>query len=217
MALECEAKLKVPDLECIRAKLDKLGATNEGGCLERNWVLDDAEGSLRRSGKLLRVRSLGGDEAVLTVKLPVAGGAFKSREEIETMVDSSGDLLRQLGVLGFKAIWIYEKFRQTWLWRDCVLALDECPEMGYFVEIEGAPERIRAVAGELGLDPAAHIPDTYLGLWTKHLAVLGQPLRDMVFSGGTTARRNRSSITTRVGIGRRVPEREAKRESEEEY
>ena len=181
MSLECEAKLKVPDLGRIQVKLKRLGASNDGRCLERNWVFDDLESSFRKSGKLLRVRSMGGDSGVLTIKIPVVGGEFKNREEIETMVDSTTDLLRQLDVLGFRIIWIYEKYRQTWCWHDCVLALDECPELGCFVEIEGTPECIREAATELGLDPDAHIEDNYLGLWTKHLTALGQSFRNMVF------------------------------------
>ena len=181
MGLECEAKLKVPDLKRIQARLGEFGALNKGGSLERNWVLDDSEGSLRRNEKLLRIRGTGGDGGVLTVKTPAPGGEFKNREEIETTVDSTADLLRQFGALGFRVVWIYEKLRQTWGWRDCVFALDECPEIGCFVEIEGTPERIRAAAAELGLDPDAHIEDNYMGLWTKHLAALGQPFRDMVF------------------------------------
>ncbi len=206
MALECEAKLKVSDLERIRIRLDKLGAANEGECLERNWVLDDAGGDLRRRGVLLRVRNVGGEDGILTVKLPITGGEFKSREEIETMADSTADLLRQLEVLGFRPVWRYEKYRQTWLWRDCVLALDECPEMGYFVEIEGAPDHIRDVAADLGLDAGQHIQDNYLGLWQKHLEAKGQPLRDMVFSEntGAEAKQNRGRSTTRIMISKKT-------------
>lgn len=183
MAKECEAKLKVSDLGSIRKRLESLGAANEGGGLERNWVLDRPDGSLRDNSVLLRVRNLGSIDGVLTVKRPVKGGGeFKTREEIECMVDSTDDMLRQLKAIGFRVAWIYEKRRQNWLWRDCVLSLDECPEMGTFIEIEGTPDKIREVAKELGLDVKNHIEDNYLGLWQKHLDSLGQARRDMVFS-----------------------------------
>lgn len=182
MAREIEAKLKVDNLDIIRRRLDELGAANEGECLERNWVLDTPEQSLRKTGRLLRVRTMGGPSAVLTVKHSVEGGEFKTREEVESMVDSADDLLRQLEMIGFGTTWIYEKRRQTWLWRDCVLALDELPEIGYFVEIEGAPEKIYAVANELGLDAGQHIDDNYLGLWMKHLRARGEAPRNMIFA-----------------------------------
>lgn len=181
MARECEAKLRVDSLDAIRNRLTALGAANEGDCLEKNWVLDDSSGRLAKQGKLLRVRSLGDAGGILTVKTPLPGGEFKNREEIETMVDSTEDLLRQLQTVGFHVAWIYEKKRQTWLWSDCVLALDECPEMGTFVEIEGTPDRIKSVAAELGLDPELHIEDNYLTLWKKHIEETGQRPRHMLF------------------------------------
>ena len=191
MPQECEAKLKVDDLDALRNKLASLGAANEGDCLERNWVLDDASGSLRQRGVLLRVRNMGGAGGVLTVKQPLEGGAFKTREETETMVDSTADLLRQFEILGYRVAWIYEKYRQIWLWSDCVIALDECPEIGSYIEIEGAPDKIRHAALDLGLNPEHHIPDTYLGLWMRHLGKRGGGRRDMLFSKEETeARKN---------------------------
>ena len=182
MAVETEAKIKVASLEEIRKRLRELGASNEGGSKERNWVLDDSSGSLASWGFLLRVRSLGDDAAILTVKRPLEGGGFKTREEVETVVDSAVDLFRQLEMLGYEVRWIYEKYRQTWLWRNCVLALDECPEIGFFVEVEGEPDDIRAVCADLGLDTDDHIEDNYLTLWEKYLDGRGEPRRNMVFS-----------------------------------
>lgn len=181
MHLECEAKIRVEDLEAVRNRLRELEAVDGGECLERNWVLDDARESLRRRTVLLRVRNVGGDTAVMTIKTPADKGEFKSRHEIETTVDSTDRLLLQLEALGFHVTWIYEKRRHSWQWGGCVIDLDECPELGCFVEIEGAPKRIREAARALGLDPKAHIDDNYRGLWMKYLKERGQAPRDMVF------------------------------------
>ena len=194
MAREIEAKIKVDNFERLRARLDHLGAANEGDCLERNWVLDDAEGNLRKSDTLLRVRNNGGVDGILTVKRRISGGEFKTREEVESMVDSTDDLLQQLEMIGYKATWIYEKIRQTWLWRDCVVTLDELPELGCYVEIEGTPEKIRGVASELGLDADQHIDDNYLGLWIKHLESRGEDHRNMIFPADA-AHRKRATTT----------------------
>lgn len=194
MAREIEAKIKVDNFERLRARLDHLGAANEGDCLERNWVLDDAEGNLRNSDTLLRVRNNGGVDGILTVKRRISGGEFKTREEVESMVDSTDDLLQQLEMIGYKATWIYEKIRQTWLWRDCVVTLDELPELGCYVEIEGTPEKIRGVASELGLDADQHIDDNYLGLWIKHLESRGEDHRNMIFPADA-AHRKRATTT----------------------
>ena len=82
MAKEIEAKIKVDGLVDIRRRLNALGAENEGDANERNWVLDDPAGELSKSGTLLRVRNFGEPGCVLTVKRPVAGGEFKTREEV---------------------------------------------------------------------------------------------------------------------------------------
>ncbi len=183
MALEVEAKIRVDSLEPVRAKLAALGAVDEGRVRERNWVLDTPDESLRRAGKLLRVRNTGGDGGVLTVKTPVAGdGAFKRREEVEVTVDSSDRLLVQFAALGYDVMWIYEKYRTTYHWRGCCVLLDECPEIGDFVEVEGDADAIRTVLRDLGLDAADHLDANYLGLWQEYLTARGEGRRDMVFT-----------------------------------
>jgi adenylate cyclase class 2 len=184
MATETEAKIRVNDLVSLAGRLLELGAVRAAECLERNWVFDDAEGSLEKRGLLLRMRSTGGAGGVFTVKRPLAGGRFKTREEVESTVDSTDDFLRQLEMLGYAVSWIYEKRRQTWRWKECVLSLDECPEIGSFIEIEGGPDRIVEVCGDIGLDPKDHLEDNYLSLWRKHLAMRGEKKRDMVFGSG---------------------------------
>lgn len=184
MALECEAKIQVGDIRQVQNRLRKIGAYIEGGSLERNWILDTAGGVNRDNGVLLRIRNSGGAGGVLTVKRPVKGGAFKTREELETQVACTETLLTQFRGIGYAVTWIYEKYRQTWRWRNCAVMLDECPEMGCFVEIEGTPETIRQAALQLGLDPAAHIADGYRKLWRRHLNRLGQKPRHMLFPKG---------------------------------
>lgn len=199
MATETEAKIKVADLAPIAQRLRSLGAVDEGTVLEKNCVLDRPGDELMHGGVLLRVRNVGGPGGILTVKRRAEGGQFKTREEVECMVDSSHDLLQQLEMVGFRVKWIYEKRRGTWLWHDCVLALDECPEIGCFVEIEGEADNICRVAADIGLDPDKHIDDNYLGLWQKHLAARGEDPRHMVFPAEEERPKNRSGrLTTRL-------------------
>ena len=198
MAREVEAKIKVDNFDRLRARLEQLGAAYEGECLERNWILDDADGRLHKSGMLLRVRNNGGVDGILTVKRRIDGGDFKTREEVESMVDSTDDLLRQMEMVGFGTHWIYEKRRQTWLWRDCMVTLDELPEIGCFVEIEGTPDKIRGVAAELGLSPENHIDDNYMGLWFKHLEAKGEAPRNMIFSPEENACRRSTTIIRKM-------------------
>ncbi|MDR3211228.1 MAG: DUF4416 family protein [Planctomycetota bacterium] len=182
--LEIEAKIPVADIQLIRARLATLGAFDAGKERERNWVFDLPDGSLVATKRLLRLRSLGGYDGILTVKRPLANQeeqAFKTREEVEIRIDSLAACLRQLDILGYQVVWIYEKRRHNWHWRGTVIALDQCPEIGCFVEIEGKPRRIREVCADLGLDPAASLSENYLTLWERHLAARGEGRRNMLF------------------------------------
>lgn len=183
MAVEREAKIKVHDLDAVRERLHKSGGIDKGEVLERNWVLDRHNESLHADEILLRVRNNGGKGGVLTVKCRLKeDGEFKCREEVETEVDSTEDLLRQLEMVGFSVRWIYEKRRSTWHLGNCVIALDMLPELGGFVEIEGEAENIHKVAKALELDPDDHLNDNYLTLWENHLCRCGQDRRHMVFA-----------------------------------
>ncbi len=183
MATECEAKLRVDSLDAVRGRLRMLGAVDRGEAFERNWVFDREGGELFREGTLLRVRNAGGEGGILTVKRKTSCGSFKNREEVESVVDSAETLVRQLEMTGFHVSGRYEKFRETWLWGDAVVSLDECPEIGCFVEIEGTTETIRRVAADLCLDPEKHLDGSYLELWRTHLLEKGENgMRDMTFA-----------------------------------
>lgn len=186
MAHEIEAKIRVGDgdaLDALRQRLLALGAVDNGVAFERNWVFDDADGSLERRGALLRLRCLdGAADGVLTVKRRIDGGEFKTREEVESSVGSVENVRRQCVLLGYGVVWIYEKRRRTLLLPECVVALDECPEIGCFIEIEGGADRIREICAALGIDPARHIDNNYLGLWREHLDASGEAPRHMTFT-----------------------------------
>jgi len=54
--------------------------------------------------------------------------------------------------LGFERQYSFEKDRESWRWRGCLVELDRLPVFGLFVEIEGpSEEAVRGVQGELGL------------------------------------------------------------------
>ncbi|MDR1536248.1 MAG: class IV adenylate cyclase [Planctomycetota bacterium] len=185
MPLEIETKFKVLRLDPFRRRLEALGADFAGTVREKNWILDGDKDWLRRRGVLFRLRDVG-NGGVLTVKGPPKDerSGFKTREEINCRVDSVPAFLLQMEMLEYWPIWIYEKIRESWKWRDCSVELDEFPEIGFFIEIEGDPGRIPAAALDLGLDPESRINETYFNIWVKYLDESRQPFRDMVFAGG---------------------------------
>lgn len=168
MPIELEAKFRVESHEPVRERLCAVGAERVGVVVETNVILDSADGSLRRRGSGLRVRSampIGGGpvKATLTFKGPVAASAFKSREEIEVGVSDADAAVQVLTALGFVAILRYEKRRESWRFRDCLVELDTPPGIGLFVEIEGPSEdAIRHVRDELGLTRATPVRESYV-------------------------------------------------------
>jgi adenylate cyclase class 2 len=177
--LENETKLRVAGTEPARAALAGLGATCvRPRCLEDNLLLDDADGSLAATGSLLRIRRTPG-HAVLTFKGPrsLAGGV-KSREELEVVLSDPDAAEAIFGRLGFRGVFRYQKYRETYRWRDVEIVVDETP-IGTFLEIEGAPEGIREAAAALGRRPDEFISDSYAGLY---FAAGGTG--DMLFRGG---------------------------------
>lgn len=180
--LETEMKMPVASLAAVRQRLIVSGATRLlETTLEDNWVLDDAGGSLRRDGRLLRLRCYGG-KTLLTFKEP---GEFKagvkSRPEFETVVESAEGMLVILAALGFSPVRRYQKRRETWSFAGLQVCLDETP-IGSFVELEGEAATLGPAAQRLGLDPARAVAGTYLDLWLAFRSTHPNAPEDMVFT-----------------------------------
>ena len=115
---------------------------------------------------------------VLTFKGPreIESGV-KSREERETSVADPGEARAILERLGYRPLFRYQKYRESWTHRGQEIEVDETP-IGDFLEIEGDAEGIRAVAAELGFSPPDFLAESYVGLFFA-----GGGRGDMVFPG----------------------------------
>ena len=173
---EIEVKLRVATAEAAREALRRVGAVPERERhFEDNVLLDDERGSLRASGSVLRLRRTphGG---VLTFKGPrqIAEGV-KSREERETVVEDPEEALAIFLRLGYRPLFRYQKYRETWTHRGQEVEVDETP-IGVFLEIEGDRDGIHLVARDLGFAPADYVSESYVGLFFA-----GGGQGDMVF------------------------------------
>lgn len=174
MAYEIEAKLRVAAHEPIRARLRSLGGALRGDTIETDTLFDHSDGSLREAGVALRVRSIAAVDGpacggALTVKGPVIPGAVKKREEIEFPVEDAKAAGRMLGLLQFVPVLTYQKRRETWTYRDCVVCLDEPPFLGLFVEIEGpSEEAVQKAQRELGLASEPHVRPSYAAMLSEY-------------------------------------------------
>jgi adenylate cyclase class 2 len=165
MADEVEVKLRSPDPEKAREAVRRLGAQLVRlRHLEDNLLFDDAGGSLRASGTVLRLRQTpaGG---FLTLKGPrVPGLVLKMREERETAVEDVDEVRAILAGLGYRPVFRYQKYRESWSWRGQELEIDETP-IGTFIEIEGDEEGIRAAAIALGYAVSDYVNESYVTLF----------------------------------------------------
>jgi len=173
---ETEVKVRLASPEEIRRRLESLGAVLvRERHLEDNELFDDNAGSLRAGGNVLRLRETphGGS---LTFKGPRESfGGMKSREERETAVEAPAQVRAILRHLGYHPVFRYQKYRESWVYREQEIEIDETP-IGVFLEIEGDFAGIAAVAAELGFVPSDYLAESYVGLYQ---AAGGQG--DMVF------------------------------------
>ncbi|HNV85710.1 MAG TPA: class IV adenylate cyclase [Candidatus Omnitrophota bacterium] len=160
ISYEIEQKYRLKNLSAMRRRLRAFGARKLSGGTEYN-ALFDREGMLRFRKQVLRLREFSG-KGRLTLKGPrMKRKHYSRRMEIETAVDF-GKMEQILKMTGFRKTVSYRKYREEYLLSSCTITLDRVPRFGRFLEIEGAPEKIRKVAARLGLGDRDKEPRSYL-------------------------------------------------------
>jgi adenylate cyclase class 2 len=181
MPQEIEVKFALRDRNELVRKLHEIGAQRlYPETFEDNIVLD-RRGELRTRGALLRVRKFG-KYSIATYKGPMSiEGGVKSREEVQTGVESFELAIKIFDALGFKPVFRYQKFREVWRLREVEVVLDRTPIGDYF-EIEGPMDTIRAIAAELGMKMEQAIRQTYADLYRQARRTRSDLGENMVFS-----------------------------------
>ncbi|HWF38825.1 MAG TPA: class IV adenylate cyclase [Candidatus Acidoferrales bacterium] len=191
---EIEVKLPVEDIPVLVRKLKALKAANCGRVFERNTLYDTPRSHLRRSGRLLRVRTEtpapsiwsrpGQLQSMITSKAPPKSTEpkykYKERLERETAISQSERWPRALASLGFRPSFVYEKFRTSFRLPGVHLDLDETP-VGTFLELEGNGETIDRVAKALGYSARGYFCGTYWDVYAADCRRRGLPIKNMVF------------------------------------
>ena len=182
---EIEIKFALDDPAAVRSQLHQLGAVPQGRHYENNLRLDDANHTLASKHVVLRLRRIeapDGSCARLTVKSPATSsdGSLSVRNEAETEIGDGAAMLKALELLGYTPYWRYEKRRETFAWNEVEAVIDELP-MGWFLEIEGSPEGIRALAEKLGFDMADGITASYARIFEEVCRMLKIAATDLTF------------------------------------
>jgi adenylate cyclase class 2 len=194
--IEVEIKLAMPGAAFARRLLRKAGfRARRRRALESNLIFDTAEGSLRRTGRLLRLRCWGG-WWWLTFKGPPVAGPHKRREELEVRIDDGAAVSAILERLGLASSYCYEKYRAEYqrTGERGTVALDETP-IGVYLELEGSPAWIDRAARRLGFGPADYVLSSYATLYGEHCQRAGlSPGQGMVFA--TSGKRRGRLVST---------------------
>ena len=180
---EIEAKFPIRSVEEILPKITAAGAVCEQEVrFERNLRFDDRKENLSKNDQVLRLRDNGGT-AVLTYKSDRnSSDTMADREEIETVVEDFDRTRLILERLGFRTVFIYEKYRSIYALGPAGIFVDHTP-IGYFVVIEGPDEEtIRETAEMIGLDWGTRSGTSYRGLFKRWKKESGFSGRDMTFS-----------------------------------
>jgi adenylate cyclase, class 2 len=187
MPIEIEAKLSVPDLDVVRARLRDVGATPAGSCLETNTFFDSEDRSLLAADEGLRLRKRVDSKTseikyIITYKGPRQHGQLKNRDEVECGVENDRDAMTLLSRLGFLRTLSFEKHRESWKLGGCSVELDLLPHLGTFVEIEGPTEAaILKVRDQLQLSERPIVKASYIALLMTHLQDRGDTTRTVTF------------------------------------
>jgi len=183
LKVEIEIKLRLPDdLTEVRRKLRKLGFHSaKRRALESNILFDNFKRTLRKHGKLIRVRRVG-SQIVLTYKGPAEQGRYKKREEDELTVSDGEEMERILGHIGYHPVFRYEKYRTEYAKRGDAgtVLLDETP-IGNFLELEGNVRWIDRTAKLLGFTKADYINRSYGYLYIAYCRERRIRPTDMLF------------------------------------
>lgn len=192
MNLETEIKVRGQNPEATLARLTEQGfsiTVVQPRHFEDNWLLDTATSELRARRSALRIRLAEGKTIVTYKGLPPARlrqENLKVREELEVVVEDAELMVKIFERLGFRSFFRYQKYRTSYkiesasLGISLIATFDETP-IGFFLELEGEADAVRAAIASLGFTPEDLSTDSYIALQNAHCTAQGLPLVNMIF------------------------------------
>lgn len=163
--MEIEIKFLIDDIESLRTQLIDIGAVTDHRHFEKNHRYDDTSQSLLQKKSILRLRK--DKKNTLTFKsrpAEVTDDNFKVHREIEVEVNDFESMSLIIEMLGYKKEQVYEKWRETFIYKDLFFCIDELP-YGNFIELEGSREGILKMAEKLNLNWNERILISYLEIF----------------------------------------------------
>jgi adenylate cyclase, class 2 len=196
---ETEIKLPVTNSTAIRKRLAAIGLVQvHRRCLEDNHLFDTPDRVLRKNRSVLRLRRYGNECRVTFKGTPEDDRLYKTRIELESVVDDSEAIRLVFEALGFHPAFRYQKYRTVFApvnakgkrGPPCEAALDETP-IGAFVELEGTRRWIDRVARELGYKREDYSTASYGALFIEYCRQRNMAPGDMLFPAAARNGRTR--------------------------
>jgi adenylate cyclase, class 2 len=177
--IEIEAKFYVPNLKAFREQIIGLGAQlQKSSVLEINWRFDTPDRQLSSTGQVLRLRQ----DAKTTFTYKNRRIDPHERDEIEFEIANRDKGQEFIEALGYEVILVYEKKRETLLFKKSLIMLDELP-YGNFVEVEASSlDLVKETAKELNLSWKSRISRSYSGLFLDLRQRMNLPFVDATFN-----------------------------------
>lgn len=154
MKTEIEVKFVDVDIEDIRARLKKAGATLEHSMRDMRRALIE-EDHHTADNMFIRIRDEG-DKTTLTLKKKTKSlkeSTIDSTYEIETTIGDFDTAVELFKVAGWHYTTYQESRRETWYLGEVEVVIDEWPWINPYIEIEAETEEaVRAAAADLGFN-----------------------------------------------------------------
>jgi len=151
--VESEAKYRISDYASLDRKLQSLGFFPSPTILQRDEYYDTNDKTLESLDYVVRLRRTGA-EVVCAIKGPRVWTPRQeySRIELEFSVLSNESVKAELRKRDLHVTWFFEKRRTSYRnpTSGVSVELDEVPQIGTFIEIEGVLQDSREIASKLG-------------------------------------------------------------------
>ena len=184
-AIETEIKFRVADTAALESRLAAIGfRLVTPRSFESNTLYDTPDRQLRVKRELVRIRNYAGRWLLTHKRVPDSGigeDRHKHRVETETELSDGAALAEVFASIGFVPAFRYEKWRTEWSDDHGHCVLDETP-LGVFAELEGPPEWIDNIAGQLGVAAQDQLTLSYGRLFEQWREETGSNAEDLTFA-----------------------------------
>ncbi len=142
---EVEVKVLGIDIEQIREKLEKIGATLIKKEFQKNYMFDFADQRFFNSGGYVRIRNLidllmNQEKNIVTHKELISKDKFKISKEIEFTSNNLDSTKFFLEALGLKLLRIDEKYRESYKLPEGLIEIDTWAGVPSYLEAESETE-----------------------------------------------------------------------------